>query len=105
MQNRMALQDLLESILGSKHVYFQPPGKEKMSYPCIVYHLDNITPSYANNIPYTLIPRYQVTVIDKNPESLIPDKIARLPLCIFERRYAADNLNHTVFNLYYKRRN
>lgn len=52
-------------------------------------------------MPYNYRVGYQVTVIDRNPDSLIPGKIASLPMCKFDRHYKAENLNHDVYNLYY----
>jgi len=56
---------------------------------------------YADNGPYKHKTRYQVTVIDKNPDSEIPAKVKALPLCAYSRFFVADNLNHDVFNLYF----
>jgi hypothetical protein len=42
-----------------------------------------------------------VTVIDRNPDSEIPDKVAALPMTLFNRWFAADNLHHDVFNVYF----
>lgn len=98
---RLDLQTVLEAVLGSENVYFQPPPALQMQYPCIVYRRDDALTEFADNIPYSHTKRYQVTVIDRNPDSLIPDKVAALPLCRFDRAFAANNLNHDVYNLYY----
>ena len=37
MANRLDLQALLEDLLGSRNVYYQPPESVKMNYPAIVY--------------------------------------------------------------------
>lgn len=101
MGTRLELQELLADLLGSKNVYFQPPATLHMNYPCIVYNRDDINMSYADNHPYRHKKRYQITVIDENPDSSILDKVAALPLCSYERFFAADNLNHDVFNLFF----
>ena len=101
MRPRTDLQTLLENILGSHSVYFQPPSTITMTYPCIVYRRDDAHTSYADNKPYGYDKRYQVTVIDKNPDSLIPDKVAMLPQCGFDRNFTVVNLNHDVFTLYF----
>ena len=101
MGSRLDLQSLLETILGSTNVYFQPPSSVLMSYPCIRYEWDDTDTEYANNLPYIQRKRYQLVVIDKNPDSTIPDRIARLPLCKFDRHYPSNNLHHFSFNLYY----
>ena len=101
MGSRLNLQTLLESTLGSMNVYFQPPASVLMQYPCIVYGRDADDAKFADNVLYTHKKRYQVTVIDKNPDSETPDKILRLPLCSFRSHFTKDNLNHDVYNLYY----
>lgn len=101
MGQRLELQNLLETILGSENVYFQPPANIQMQYPAIVYKLDDISTEFANNFPYQRSKRYQVTIIDRNPDTEIPERIAVLPMCLFSRRFVANNLNHDVFNLYF----
>lgn len=101
MGTRLELQTLLENILGSRNVYYQPPASVIMKYPAIVYSRYDIENFHANNRPYAQAMAYQVTVIDKNPDSDYVKKISMLPLCRYDRHYVADNLNHDVFTLYY----
>jgi hypothetical protein len=101
MAQRADLQEILVGILGSEQVYFQPPSTIKMSYPCIVYRRDYRVSNFADNIPYETRKRYQVTVIDEDPDSEIPDKVAQLPMCLFDRFFTADNLNHDIFKLFF----
>jgi hypothetical protein len=101
MGQRLDLQTLLEGILGSRFVYFQPPANVQIQYPCIVYAKDSTDTRFADNSPYRHTKRYQVTVIDRNPDSEIPDKVAALPMTLFNRWFAADNLHHDVFNVYF----
>ena len=101
MGSRLELHTLFETLLGSGNVYFQPPENVKMQYPCIKYSRSDMETLFAGDSPYVITKCYQVIVIDKNPDSEIPDKIAKLPLCSFERHYTVDNLNHDVYNLYY----
>jgi hypothetical protein len=101
MARRLDLQTLLTSILGTNNVYFQPPPTVQMAYPCIVYHRDYEVTNHADDIPYKRMKRYLVTVIDRDPDSGIPDKIANLPLCVYDRFYAAENLNHDVYKLFF----
>jgi hypothetical protein len=98
---RTELQTLLETIIGSGEVYFQPPPSFQMTYPCIVYGRSSANTSFADNKPYVYEKRYQITVYDRDPDSPIPDKVAKLPRCVFDRHYTADNLNHDVFTLFF----
>lgn len=101
MAPRLELQALLVNILGSSNVYFQPPPSIQMQYPCIVYNRDYAATEFADDKPYMHRKRYQVTYISDDPDSEIPAKIAALPLCIFDRFYTADILNHDVYKLFF----
>lgn len=101
MGQRVDLHEMLVGVLGSRNVYFQPPEGFKMSYPCIVYERERIESDYANNKPYLHHNRYSVTVIDRDPDSLIPDRIANFFTCRHDRHFVNDNLHHDVFTLYY----
>lgn len=101
MGQRLDLQTLLEELLGSRNVYFQPPSGLTMKYPCIVYAKDYRKLDYADNSPYRHAQRYSVTSIDINPDSETPGKIAMLPMVSFERAFVTENLNHEIFNLYF----
>lgn len=102
MKNRIELHEKLVEVLASKHVYFQPPDSVKLTYPCIIYHLSKPSVRHANNKMYLKHKNYTITVIDKNPDSLLPDKLLESFEYISEdRRFFADNLNHTVFSLFY----
>jgi hypothetical protein len=101
MAPRLEFQTLLEGVLGTSYVYFQPPSNVTMQYDCIVYSLDKPKTEYAGNKPYSYTKRYQVTVISRNPDTPIPDKVAMLPTSIFSRYFAANNLHHYVFTIYF----
>ena len=101
MATRVDLQNALEELLGSRNVYYQPPESLKMNYPAIVYARKTIDNSYANNSVYKQNYAYEITVIDKNPDSEIVNKISKLPTCRFDRHFKSDNLNHDVFTLFY----
>lgn len=93
------LQALLQTL--TPNVYFQPPSNVQMVYPCIVFNKSGARTQHAGNVPYRYTKRWQVTVIDRKPDSDIPDKVAKLPMCTFLRAFPADNLNHDVFELYF----
>lgn len=101
MNSRLKLHELLCEALGSRQVYFQPPETVKMKYPAIVYSRNNISNRHANDDIYMQSPSYSITVIDKNPDSDIVDKVSLLPRCRFDRHYTSDNLNHDTFTIYY----
>ena len=101
MADRIKLQTELERLLGSRNVYFQPPSSVQMKYDAIRYSRKNIQNRFANNSVYNQQDCYEIVAIYKNPDSDLPRKISRLPMCSFDRHYTADNLNHDVFTIYY----
>lgn len=101
MGSRLELQALLEQLLGSRNVYYQPPSSIFMNYPAIVYSRNDIENRHANNGVYTQHMAYSVIVIDENPDSEYVKKVSKLQMCSFDRHYTKDNLNHDVFTLYF----
>lgn len=100
-RQRMDLHKILCDLLGSDNVYYQPPPSIKMKYPCIVYSLSYINSMYADNSNYVDSKRYDITLIDRDPDSEYIDKLKDLPMCSFDRSYAVDGLHHTVYRLYF----
>lgn len=102
MASRLKLQKELETILGSRNVYFDPPETLKMKYPCIRYTLSKIDTDKADNINYLKNRKYQLTVIDTNPDTEIPDELLdNFAYCSSDRTYRSDGLQHHVLTLYY----
>jgi hypothetical protein len=98
-RSRLELHAQLTDI--TPKVYYQPPNGLRMEYPCIVYNKSDVLTLHAGNDKYRNTTRYTVTVIDRDPDSSIPESVLDLPLCSYDRRFAADNLNHDVFTLYF----
>jgi len=101
MGDRLDLHDVLTALLGSDNVYFQPPASMNMRYPCIRYERTRISTFHADNKPYRHEKHYMITVIDEDPDSLIPDQVAALSTCQFDRHYTSAGLNHDVFNMFF----
>lgn len=101
MRTRLNLQNKLVELLGSNHVYYQPPESLKMEYPAIRYSKSDIINKNADDIKYSKFDRYEIIVIDKRPDNEVIQKILELPYSSFDRHYTANNLNHDVIILYY----
>lgn len=102
LQRRLDLDELLNTLMPSEgNVYFQPKENIRLSYPAIVYSRDDTDDRYADNILYSHTQRYQVTLMDSDPDSDILEKLKQLPMCKFVRHFTTAGLNHDIFNLYY----
>lgn len=80
--------------------HFQPDSNVRLKYPVIIYKLQDLPMFYADNIPYLGYELYELTLIDRNPESLYVSCIAALPKAKFVRFFVSDNLNHWVFQIH-----
>ena len=96
---RLSLHDLLLSY--ADNVYFQAPENIKMKYPAILYRPDEEVRKHANNGAYGLVDGWEITIIDKDPDSPIRQALRTLPLCSFERMFRTEGLNHFIYSLYY----
>lgn len=101
MGQRLQLQAILESILGSGNVYFQPKDGLKLEYPAIVYQLESVRSDFADGQPYKLHDRYQVTYISRSPTSPVPRQLQSLPMSRFTAFFVKDGLNHYNHVLYF----
>ena len=81
--------------------YYQPTQNTKLEYPCIVYEEIPETVWYANNTRFETIHQVQITVIDRDPDSEITDKLVeRFPESRMVNKTVVDNLYHTIYELY-----
>lgn len=102
MASRLKLHEEFCEILENRNVYYNPPESVKLQYPCIRYSLSGVDQKKANDQSYTRTNRYEVILIDSDPDSKYHDEIlTRFKMCSFDRPYKADNLNHFVYTIYY----
>ena len=101
MADRLELHSLLEEMLDSKNVYYQPPESIKMQYDAIRYSKKNIRSTFANGGKYLMKDGYELIVMSKGPDHPVIKKLLSLPYCSYDRHYVADNLNHDVLTIYY----
>lgn len=101
MRDRAGLDAILVSLVGEDNVYYQPSESVRLSYPCIIYHLANRNPSYADDLPYNINKGYEVTYISKDPDDVVSDELSKLPMSKFNRRYVSDKLYHDVYTIFY----
>lgn len=99
MDSRLELQTYLETLC--KNVYFQPPSEMRMAYPAICYSRSAIEYGRANNSKYLKNVKYDITVMDHNPDSLIAQEILKLNHAEYDRQFNVNGLNHIAITLYY----
>ena len=99
---RSEVQQKLVQLLGSSHVYFQPPPSVKLTYPCFVYERSRGLDKKADDRTYLFDVGYSVTYISQDPENGMIERIMKaFPMISYDRHFNSDNLNHDVFILFY----
>lgn len=83
------------------HVYYQPDNNITLSYPAIVYELSSSYDRRANNELYAHRDQYKIMIIDRNPDSEIPNRVRYIPYTRFQSRNRYDRLYHTAFITYF----
>lgn len=101
MADRLELHSVLQELLGSSNVYYQPPESIKMQYDAIRYSKKTIDSKYANDRKYLMMDCYELIVISRLPDNPVIKKLLSLPYCSYDRHYIADNLHHDVLTIYW----
>lgn len=99
--SKLRREELHDVLLGfADNVYYQKPVNTVMLYPCIVYKKTGMDSVYANNMVYQSDTSYQLTVIDRDPDSEIPEMVLNnLQMCSAGTTFVFDKLHHTILNL------
>lgn len=99
MDQRLKLHEELKQFCPN--VYFQPPDNITMTYPAIVYERGTASTKHAGNKPYNVTDSYEITIIDRDPDSGIRTKVAFMESARHIRFFKFDGLNHDVYSLFY----
>lgn len=100
-RSRLQLHDELTAIEGVVKAYYQPDETVNLLYPCVIYKKTGRSAQFANNSVYKKLYEYKITVVDRDPDSLIPERIEDFQFCTVDRPFTSNNLYHNNFTLYY----
>lgn len=101
-KTRTDLQKELETLLGSRNVYYNPPETLQMKYPCFVYNFREIQDRKADDTHYNMRTSYSLQYITSRVDSKMRIKVLEhFQFCRFDRFFVSDGLNHDNFVLYY----
>ena len=100
MKSRDDLSERLHELCD--HVYFQPGTNTTIVYPCIVYELNDVDVTRADNKPYIKYDVYTITHVYKSPSANIRDVLMdAFDFISYNRQFKNDGLYHDVFTLYF----
>lgn len=94
-------QELLDVVDGKAKIYFQPPSGQNLSYPCVIYESSGLQVTNADDDKYLKHSIWNVTVITKDPDSELPEKIFSSFLhSSYDQVFVNDHLYHHVMTIY-----
>lgn len=96
---RLELHELLKEFCPN--VYFQPSNNVTISFPAIVYKRAPANTKHAGNKPYNVADQYEITAIDRDPDSGIHRMVATLPSARHSQFFIFEGLNHDVYTLFF----
>jgi hypothetical protein len=100
MDERVNLHTLLQAVLPGLPIFFRPPAKDILTYPCIVYTLSDLPANHSNNTAYIIGETYKVTVMYRvGPDILNTKVILSIPGSSLATTYENENIVHDVFNI------
>ena len=99
--HRLRLQNKLETLLGSDHVYNQPPESEGLKYPCIIYSFEPPSIERADNYAYIITHRWHIKHIYKNlNQSLFESFLSSFQHITFDNRMVVDSIYNDDYTIY-----
>lgn len=73
-----------------------------MTHPCIVYRRSPGSHEHADNKLYHYTQQYELTLISRDPDTNTARmQLLALSMCKHDVSFAAENLNHDVFSIYF----
>lgn len=98
---RLNLHTLLSTAFPDLAIYYRPPGNLILDRPCIVYEPKEREPSFANNKPFVIGTRFQVTFLSDLPGYGNGRDIFDISgiVIIANRSYVSSDIVHDVFTI------
>ena len=104
MVNRMDIHDALVELFlthpDNPKIIFRPHSGFKLTYPCVVYDLKAVTPTFAGDDLYNKGERYEVTFMSKWPGDARAFWILDMRYSSHIRNFVADDVVHDIFQVY-----
>lgn len=96
------LQAILANLEGVDHAFIQHGDLTKVpaNETYVIIERSGSQNFFADNILYWGKKRYTVTLVERAPDSLVPDRIEAFP-ATYDRRFVRNGQYHTAFQLYF----
>jgi hypothetical protein len=99
-EERLILQAKLEEVFPECGIFYNPPSNLLLEKPCIVYTLNKLDSTTANNLTYQTGALFQVTVLSNTPGLLDVDRMLKeLPMSTHIRTFISEGIVNDIFRV------
>ena len=109
ISGRAELNEKLKSCITDANdrdrVFFNPPDKQTLTYPCIIYHRRYGRTQKSNNINYLVNIAYDVQLISKGGkahEDILNNILKTFSSASYDSEYDTDGLQHSILTVFYR---
>lgn len=99
MDDRLYFHSLLETFFPSLNLYYRPPSKLLIKYPCIVYQDFDYRAIYSDNKPYVVGTTYRATIMSELPGFTESRKMLEIKNSKFIKSFTSNDIVHDVFEI------
>lgn len=100
MDDQQILHEKLVAAFPGVQPYFTPGSQLTLSYPCIVYDVETLRVTYAEDVPYVIGTIFEVTMIAPIPGYSDKKQMFRIPYTEHLRTFTTDDLVHDVYRVH-----
>lgn len=98
---RLYLHSLLVALFPDLTIFYRPSGNMRLERPCLVYEPKAREPSWANNSPFVVGSRFQITILSDRPGYTNSELVFSLSssgiVVTSNNTYTSNDIVHDVF--------
>lgn len=98
-EDRLLLHSRIQSIFPTLKLYFRPPSKLLLEYPCVVYDVIEMPTTRANNGLYSVGTTFSVTLMSKIPGIKGIHDMLQVPHARHTRSFVSSDIVHDIFTI------
>lgn len=97
---RLRFHNALQAYVGNNiKLYFNPPEDLKLQIPCIRYSLSTFNVRHADDQVHRAVPIYDVTLVTRDVDDPLIEKLVKFPGSRFDRTYRDSSLCYATYRI------
>jgi len=97
--DRLKLHEYLINTFPGFTLYYNPHSKLKLTYPSILYELQDLPAKHASNTAYSVGSVFKVTMMYVGQPPIDPKTMYTMPGTSFSTSFTKDDITHVIFSV------